>query len=60
MFKYLKQYKIKDMQEMVRNNRNPHHQTTASMDAKIVVIAGATSGVGLAAVRGAFGFTGKE
>jgi NAD(P)-dependent dehydrogenase (short-subunit alcohol dehydrogenase family) len=59
MFKYLKQYKIKDMQEMVRNNRNPHHQTTASMDAKIVVIAGATSGVGLAAAREIARFGGR-
>lgn len=49
MFRYLKQYDIKDMKDMFRNNRTPHHQTTTSMASKTVVIAGATSGVGLAA-----------
>lgn len=51
MFKYLKQYDLADMRDMLRNNRTPHHRTTASLAGKTVVIAGATSGVGLAAAR---------
>ena len=49
MFRYLKQYEMADMRAMLRNNRTPHHRTTASMTGKTVVIAGSTSGVGLAA-----------
>ena len=49
MFRYLRQYEMADMRAMLRNNRTPHHRTTASMAGKTVVIAGSTSGVGLAA-----------
>jgi retinol dehydrogenase 13 len=38
-----------DMRDMLRNQRTPHHRSTASMAGKTVVIAGATSGVGRAA-----------
>jgi retinol dehydrogenase 13 len=49
MFRYLKQYEMDDMRDMLRNQRTPHHRSTASLEGKTVVIAGATSGVGLAA-----------
>ena len=49
MFRYLKQYDMADMKDMLRNHRTPHHRSTASLAGKTVVIAGATSGVGLAA-----------
>jgi len=49
VFAYLDQYRLADMRAMLRNDRTPHHRTTASLAGKTVVIAGATSGVGLAA-----------
>jgi retinol dehydrogenase 13 len=49
MLRYLKQYEMADMRAMLRNQRTPHHRSTASLEGKTVVIAGATSGVGLAA-----------
>lgn len=36
------------MRAMLRNQRAPHHRTTASLAGKTIVIAGSTSGVGLA------------
>jgi NAD(P)-dependent dehydrogenase (short-subunit alcohol dehydrogenase family) len=51
MFKYLKEYQIKDMRDMLKNNKAPQHQTSASLHNKVAVIAGATSGVGLAAAE---------
>ena len=49
MFAYLDQYRMADMRAMLRNQRAPHHTTMASLAGKTVVIAGSTSGVGLAA-----------
>lgn len=51
MLTYLKQYRVADMRAMLRNQRAPHHRTTASLSGATVVIAGATSGVGLAAAE---------
>lgn len=59
MFRYLKQYDMADMRDMLRNQRTPHHRTTASLAGKMVVIAGATSGVGLAAAREVARFGGR-
>jgi retinol dehydrogenase 13 len=49
VFRYLRQYDMADMRDLLRNQRTPHERTTASLAGKTVVIAGSTSGVGLAA-----------
>ena len=59
MFRYLKQYDMADLRDMLRNQRTPHHRTTASLAGKTVVIAGSTSGVGLAAAREVARFGGR-
>ncbi len=59
MFRYLKQYEMADMRAMLRNQRAPHHRTTASLAGQTVVIAGSTSGVGLAAAREVVRFGGR-
>ena len=51
MFTYVKQYDMADMKAMLRNNRTPHHVSMVSLAGKTVVIAGSTSGVGLAAAK---------
>jgi len=49
--RYLKEYRTADFQQLVRNQRTPHERTTTSLVGQTVVIAGATSGVGLAAAQ---------
>lgn len=51
MFPYLKEYRMADLRAMLRNQRRPHRRTEASLAGKTVVIAGSSSGVGLAAAR---------
>jgi retinol dehydrogenase 13 len=49
VLRYLRQYDMADMRDLLRNQRTPHDRTPASLAGKTVVIAGSTSGVGLAA-----------
>jgi retinol dehydrogenase 13 len=49
MLRYLREYRTVDLKDMLRNQRTPHARTAASLAGQTVVIAGATSGVGLAA-----------
>ena len=48
---YLREYKLADMRAMIRNNRTPHARSSASLAGKTALVAGGTSGVGLAAAR---------
>lgn len=59
MFRYLKEYQMADLRAMLRNQRTPHQRTSASLAGKTVVIAGSTSGVGLAAAREVARFGGR-
>ncbi len=51
MFRYLREYRIADMKEMMQNTRTPHLRSQASLAGKTAVITGATSGVGLSAAQ---------
>ena len=51
MLKYLREYKMADMRQILSNNRTPHLRSSTSLDGKTAVIAGGTSGVGLSAAR---------
>ena len=51
MFKYLSQYRWKDMQQMRANNRAEQLRSEIRMDGKLCVVTGCTSGVGWEAVK---------
>lgn len=59
MFRYLREYHMADLRAMLRNQRRPHRRTEASLAGDTVVIAGSTSGVGLAAAREVAGSGGR-
>jgi NAD(P)-dependent dehydrogenase (short-subunit alcohol dehydrogenase family) len=51
MFKYLKEYNMADMRQVIENGKRPPHASEQRLDGKLAVITGATSGVGLSAAR---------
>lgn len=51
MLKYLKQYQMEDMREMMANNKTPHLCSDVSLAGKTAVMSGATSGVGFSAAE---------
>jgi len=51
MLKYIKEYKVEDMKDIMRNTKKPHLRSSESLKGKTAVIAGATSGVGLSAAK---------
>jgi len=51
LLRYLRQYRIGDMVELLRNERTPPAEWDGRLDGKTVVITGTTSGIGLEAAR---------
>jgi NAD(P)-dependent dehydrogenase (short-subunit alcohol dehydrogenase family) len=51
MLRYLSEYNVADMRQVMRNGTTPPRETDARLDGRLCAITGATSGVGLATAR---------
>lgn len=51
LIKYLLQYRIRDMVELLANDKIPPKECNSNLKGKLVVISGATSGIGLETAR---------
>ena len=51
LLRYLTQYRVRDMVEMVRNGKSEPLPCSQSLSGKTAVITGATSGIGLETAR---------
>ena len=51
LFRYLLQYRFRDIADFLRNRHRPPDECSGSLEEKTVVISGATSGIGLEMAR---------
>ncbi len=51
LFRYLLQYRVRDMADLLRNGKTPPAECAGRLDGKTAVISGATSGIGQATAR---------